>query len=222
MTTSIWPQPLIAVRDVQASSRFYAQILGAESAHGGDEYEQLVSGGELILQLHRIDVEDHHGPLAASDVPLGNGALLWFEVSDFDGAVQRARDIDARVERDVHVNPNAKQRELWLRDPDGYVVVVAGPSEYRPRPALRKESVSAGAIDPTGGRKDALDAFLETKLQEGFEIETHTDTHAIVAERDQRNSFLKQLRGRDAANRYVVSVDEHGEVTMIPAEPRRS
>jgi len=222
MTTSIWPQPLIAVRDIQASSRFYAQILGAESAHGGDEYEQLASGGELILQLHRIDVEDHHGPLAASDVPLGNGALLWFEVSDFDGAVQRARDIDAPVERDVHVNPNAKQRELWLRDPDGYVVVVAGPSEYRPRPALRKKSVSAGAIDPTGGRKDALDAFLEAKLQEGFEIETHTDTHAIVVERDQRNSFLKQLRGRDAANRYVVSVDEHGEVTMIPAEPRRS
>ncbi len=80
----------------------------------------------------------------------------------------------------------------------------------------------AGEIDPTGRRKSALDAFLESKLQEGFEIETHTDTHAIVVERDQRNSFLKQLLGRDAAHRYVVSVDEHGEVTMIPAEPRRS
>jgi hypothetical protein len=34
---------------------------------------------------------------------------------------------------DVHVNPNAKQRELWLRDPDGHTVVLAGPSEYRPR-----------------------------------------------------------------------------------------
>jgi hypothetical protein len=48
----------------------------------------------------------------------------------------------------------------------------------------------AGAIDPTGGRKDALDAFLETKLREGFEIETHTDTHAIVVKRDQRKSYL--------------------------------
>ena len=129
----IWPQPLIVVRDVPASSRFYAHVLGAESAHGGDAYEQIVSGGELILQLHHIDVEDHHGPLASNDVPLGNGALLWFEVSDFDLAVERARAIEAHVERDVHVNPNAKQQEIWLRDPDGYLVVLAGPSECRPR-----------------------------------------------------------------------------------------
>jgi hypothetical protein len=81
----------------------------------------------------------------------------------------------------------------------------------------------AGAIDPTGNRKKiALDAFLETKLQEGFEIETHTDTHAIVVERNQRKSFLNRFRGRGAANRYVVSVDEHAEVTMAPAEPTRS
>ena len=133
MTARVWPQPLIVVRDVPASSRFYAVLLGAEAAHGGEEYEQIVSGGELVLQLHHIDVEDHHGPLASSDVPLGNGALLWFEVSDFDAAVQRARSAGAEVEREVHVNPNAKQREIWLRDPDGYRVVLAGPSEYRPR-----------------------------------------------------------------------------------------
>ncbi len=124
---------MIVVRDVPSSSRFYAQILGAESGHGGEEYEQLVSDGEVILQLHAIDVEDHHGPLAAGDVPLGNGVLLWFEVADFDAAAQRARRMPAQVERDVHVNPNAKHQELWLRDPDGYLVVLAGPSEYRPR-----------------------------------------------------------------------------------------
>ena len=130
----VWSQPLVVVRDVPASSRFYAQILDAESAHGGVEYEQLVSDGELVLQLHHLDVEHHHGPLASSDVPLGNGVLLWFEVRDFDAAVERVRGLDAVVERDVHVNPNALQREIWLRDPDGYLVVLAGPSEYRPRP----------------------------------------------------------------------------------------
>lgn len=131
MTSRARPQPLIAVRDVPASSRFYAQLLQAESAHGGASYDQIVCGGELVLQLHDIDVEDHHGPLAAKDVPLGNGALLWFEVSDFDAAVERARVSGAVIERDVEVNPNARQRELWLRDPDGYLVVLAGPSEYR-------------------------------------------------------------------------------------------
>ena len=74
-------------------------------------------------------------------------------------------------------------------------------------------------IDPTGHRKDALDTFLETKLREGFKIVTRTDTHAIVVE---PQSLLGRLRGRGAANRYVISVDEHGGVTMIPAEPKRS
>jgi catechol 2,3-dioxygenase-like lactoylglutathione lyase family enzyme len=133
VSPTIWPQPLIVVRDVEASSRFYRQLLGAEGGHGGDEYEQVVSEGEIVLQIHRIDVEDHHGPLASADVPLGNGMLVWFEVADFDAAVARARALDARIERDVHTNPNAKQLELWLRDPDGYLVVLAGPSEYRPR-----------------------------------------------------------------------------------------
>lgn len=75
-----------------------------------------------------------------------------------------------------------------------------------------------GEIDPTGRRATALDAFLATKVREGFEIETHTDTHAIVVE---RRSFLRRLAG-GAAHRYVVSVDEHGQITMIPAEPKRS
>ena len=79
-----------------------------------------------------------------------------------------------------------------------------------------------GAIDPTGGWKQALDAFLETKLREGFEVETHTETHAILVGPGRRKSFLSRFRARGAANRYVVSVDEHAEVTMIPAEPKRS
>jgi hypothetical protein len=79
----------------------------------------------------------------------------------------------------------------------------------------------AGAIDPLGHRKNALDTFLEGKVGEGFRIETHTDTHAIIVVPD-RKSFLNWFRGRGAGSRYVVSVDEHGEVTMIPAEPRRN
>jgi hypothetical protein len=27
----------------------------------------------------------------------------------------------------VHRNPNADHRELWIRDPDGYTVVIASP-----------------------------------------------------------------------------------------------
>jgi hypothetical protein len=66
------------------------------------------------------------------------------------------------------------------------------------------------AIDPTGRREDALDAFLETKLSESFEIETRTETHAIIA---HRKALLGRFRSPE---RYVVSVDGHGRVTMIP------
>ena len=124
---------MLVVRDVAASSRFYQRVLGAESGHGGDEYEQIVRDGEVLLQLHDVDVEDHHGPLADPDQPFGNGVLLWFEVADFQAVVDQVRATGASVVRDVHTNPNARQQEIWVRDPDGYLVVLAGPSEYRPR-----------------------------------------------------------------------------------------
>jgi catechol 2,3-dioxygenase-like lactoylglutathione lyase family enzyme len=124
---------MVVVHDVPASSRFYQAVLDAESGHGGDEYEQIVKDGEIVLQLHRIDVEDHHGPLADPEEPLGNGVLLWFEVAEFDRSVEAVRATGAPLVFDVHTNPNALQPEIWVRDPDGYLVVIAGESEYRPR-----------------------------------------------------------------------------------------
>ena len=129
----IWNQTLICVADVPASSAWYCAVLGGDSGHGGDEYEHVLVGGELVLQLHRTDVEDHHGYLADRSVTLGNGVALWFEVSDFEAAVARVRACGATVQTEPHENPNAKQSELWLRDPDGYLVVLAGPSAWRPR-----------------------------------------------------------------------------------------
>ena len=103
-------------------------------------YEQVVKNGEIVLQIHRLDVMDHHGPHASPDVPLGNGILVWFEVSDFDAAVERAPAMGAPIETDVHTNPNALQQEIWLRDPEGDLVVLAGESAWRPR-STRSEPV---------------------------------------------------------------------------------
>lgn len=130
-------QPLIVCRDVRASSRFYQRLLGCQSAsEGGPEYDRLVDpslhhtrwGSDgLILQLHAWDEAHHHGHLGDPALPKGNGVMLWFEVDDFDAAVERARSLGARVVLDVHRNPNAAHRELWLLDPDGYTVVLASP-----------------------------------------------------------------------------------------------
>jgi catechol 2,3-dioxygenase-like lactoylglutathione lyase family enzyme len=129
------PQPLISVSDVEASSRWYQSLLGCKSAHGGPDYERLVDGaGALILQLHRWEVEHHHGAIGDPEKrPYGNGVLLWFEVDDFDAAVARATALRAEIVLWPHRNPPEGQeggpahREIWLRDLEGYVVVLASP-----------------------------------------------------------------------------------------------
>ncbi|HEU4947032.1 MAG TPA: VOC family protein [Kribbella sp.] len=122
---AVRPQPLIAVSDVETSSAWYQQVLGAESAHGGPEYERLVVDGALVLQLHHLEVGHHHGLIGDRALPLGNGVAVWFELDSFDAAVDRVRRAGATVQTDVHVNPNANHREIWLRDPDRYLVVLA-------------------------------------------------------------------------------------------------
>lgn len=82
--------PLICVRDVEAASRWYQRLLGCESGHGGSHYERLNAAGRLILQLHDWNIVHHHGPLGEPDLPHGNGVLLWFELGDYEAAVQRA------------------------------------------------------------------------------------------------------------------------------------
>ena len=120
------PQPLIAVRDVEASSRWYQAVLGCESGHGGAEYERIVRGGKIVLQLHDWDVHEHPH-LGQPDVqPHGNGVLLWFQVDGFEEALARIAALGAEVLEGPQVNPRANHREIWLRDLDGYVVVIAG------------------------------------------------------------------------------------------------
>ena len=126
------PQPLICARDVEASSRWYQRLLDCKSNHGGPNYERLVSDGRLVLQLHRWDVEHHHGRIGDPKLTVGNGVLLWFEVEGFDAADARATAVKAELVLPRHRNPpdgdgGPNHWEIWLRDPDGYTVVLASP-----------------------------------------------------------------------------------------------
>jgi catechol 2,3-dioxygenase-like lactoylglutathione lyase family enzyme len=128
------------VAGVEASSRFYQRLLGCASAHGGAGYDRLVDpklhhtqyGSDgLILQLHAWE-DHHHGHLGDRTKPLGNGVMLWFEIDDFDAAVARATELEASVILPPHRNPPEGRggpchREIWLRDLDGYTVVLVSP-----------------------------------------------------------------------------------------------
>ena len=43
------------------------------------------------------------------------------------GRRKRARALRAKVLLKPHVNPAPGHREMWIQDPDGYVVVIASP-----------------------------------------------------------------------------------------------
>ncbi|MGI9657821.1 MAG: VOC family protein [Gaiellaceae bacterium] len=118
-------EPLIVVADVEKSSIFYQRLLGCTSGHGGPDFEMLMSDERLLLQLHARQTAHAHPGLVAEGSQLGNGVALWFRTDDFDAAVERIGDLDAEVVAGPLVNPNAHHDEIWIRDLDGYLVVVS-------------------------------------------------------------------------------------------------
>jgi hypothetical protein len=120
------PQPLICVADVEQTSAWFQRTLGFVSAHGGAEYEQLQSEGVLALQLHRWDAHEHPHLGHPAIKPYGNGVVLWFMSERVESIYERAVKAGGEVLDPLHVNPLANHLEFWLREPNGYVVVVAG------------------------------------------------------------------------------------------------
>ena len=52
--------------------------------------------------------------------------MLWFKSDRVEQDYQRAVLAGAEVLEPIKINPNANHLEFWLREPNGYVVVVAG------------------------------------------------------------------------------------------------
>lgn len=125
------PQPLIALRDVEAGSRWFQTVLGLESAHGGTEYEMLMAGGTLVMQLHQWDAHDHPHLGDETEPSRGNGVLLWFATDDFEGTLRRIATSGTEILDGPLFNSSAQQDEVWIRGPEGYRVVVAGPRGSR-------------------------------------------------------------------------------------------
>ncbi len=117
-------EPLIVVKDVEASSKFYQELLQCQSGHGGNEYEMLMKDGRLILQLHHQDAHEHPGMWTEGISP-GNGVVLWFRTDNFEEAMDRIHKMKAKIVEGPLVNPNALQNEIWLKDLDGYMVVIS-------------------------------------------------------------------------------------------------
>jgi hypothetical protein len=69
-------------------------------------------------------------------------------------------------------------------------------------------------------RTAALDAYLSRQEADGYRVETRTAVQAVIFRRrwDLARRFTRTGVGQ---RRLVVSVDEHGAVSAVAAEPRR-
>ena len=68
-------------------------------------------------------------------------------------------------------------------------------------------------------RTAALDAYLARREADGYSIETRTAVQAVIVR--GRWAFAQRFSRASGERRLVVSVDEHGEVSAVVAEPRR-
>jgi len=74
-------------------------------------------------------------------------------------------------------------------------------------------------VPRNASRTAALDAYLARHEAHGYLVETRTALQAVIVRRRRRLAgwFTRTGAGE---RRLVISVDEHGEVSAVAAEPR--
>jgi predicted enzyme related to lactoylglutathione lyase len=122
--------PIIAVKDVEASSRWYQSVFGCRSMHGGKEFDILVSeSDEVLICLHTWE-EHGHPTMVSPAITPGNGLILYFRTENMDVIRQNVKKMGSSVEEDIHLNPNSRKKEFSLRDPDGYYLTITEFHKY--------------------------------------------------------------------------------------------
>ena len=115
---------VIAVEDVEKSSAWYQNLLHCKGAHGGDIFEILTDDtGRHILSLHKW-AEHAHPTLSNPKITAGNGLILYFVVNNLDLIWENAKQLNAKIEEEPHLNNNSGRWEFSVRDLDGYFVSV--------------------------------------------------------------------------------------------------
>lgn len=117
---------VIAVKNVDASAKWYAKIFGFKNASPeGHGFAVLKSeSDEIILCLHAWQMDNHPTMMDPSIAP-GNGLILYFRTHDMDRIYQRAKESGTKIEKDIHMNTRPMKREFSMRDPDGYFLTIS-------------------------------------------------------------------------------------------------
>jgi len=122
--------PIIAVNDIEISSKWYQSVFNWRSLHGGGHFDILVSeNDEIVLCLHPWG-QDEHPTMVKPDITPGNGLILYFRTENLHTIRQNVEKMGYAVEEDIHSNPNSSKLEFSLRDPDGYCLTITEFHKY--------------------------------------------------------------------------------------------
>ena len=122
--------PIIAVKDVEASSKWYQSVFNCRSMHGGKDFDILMSeNDEILICLHKWGEHDHPTMADPNIVP-GNGLILYFRTENMETIRETVERIGGLIAEDVHLNPNSTKKEFSLRDPDGYFLTITEFHKY--------------------------------------------------------------------------------------------
>jgi hypothetical protein len=70
-------------------------------------------------------------------------------------------------------------------------------------------------------RSAALDSYIAGRRAQGFRVESRSSGQAVIVRRHRLYFVLRWLARGMAEQRFVVSVDQHGEIAALPAQPLR-
>jgi predicted enzyme related to lactoylglutathione lyase len=116
--------PIIAVKDVEASAKWYEKIFEFKKAHGGEDFAVLTTkNNEIILCLHKWGVHQHPS-LTDQNTVAGNGLLLYFRTDNIEAIREKAEKAGCIIEEDIHLNPNSLKKEFSLKDLNGYFLTI--------------------------------------------------------------------------------------------------
>ncbi|HTN35856.1 MAG TPA: VOC family protein [Arachidicoccus sp.] len=128
----IQADPIIAVKNVAISSKWYQALFGCRlsGGHGGERFETLTDeDGSVLLCLHKWG-EDHHPTMTNLGIPPGNGLILYFRTDNLDAIRKNAQRLGAVIEEDIHRNPNSGKEEFSIWDLDGYYLTITRYHDY--------------------------------------------------------------------------------------------
>ena len=134
----------LMVTDMGASLRFYHEVLGLTVAFTVDSAQNTDMSGavsdtavfaslragesELMLQERANLAED--APMVTATTPPAGTFTLYFRVDDVDAVVDRLAE-GHEVVKPLQTTWYG-MKEIWVRDPDGYVVTIGSPEGEPP------------------------------------------------------------------------------------------